>query len=97
MFEGQNIRLRAYTKEDLPLAVRYLNELETRRLMWPGIMFPLRPEDEAQWYQSFHAMSDGDYHFAIETLESCTYIGGCGIKDTDTKNRNAELGIFLGE
>ena len=97
MFEGKSIRLRAYSKADLKLATAYLNDLETRSLMWPGIMFPLREEDEESWYNSFHAMSNGDYNFAIETISDTIYIGGCGIKGTDLKNRFAEIGIFLGK
>jgi len=96
MYEGQHIRLRAYTKADLPLAVAFLNEPETRRLLAPGPMFPFKLEDEEKWYDSFNGMSLGDYNFAIETLQESTYIGGCGIKDTDQKNRFAEIGIFLG-
>ena len=97
LLQGQKTRLRAYAKSDIDPAIAFLNDLEVRSLMWPGIMFPLRREDEEKWYDSFHAMSDGEYHFAIERNDSGDYIGGCGIAEVNHKTRIGTIGIFIGK
>ena len=97
MLEGEKVRLRAYTKDDLPLARGYINELDVSQRLRPSILFPLRPEDEEKWYQSLDANSDKIYSFAIESKKDKSYLGGCGIQEIDAKNRTASLGIFLGK
>lgn len=96
LLEGARTRLRAYQRTDLTAAVQFLNQHEVRSLLEPGIPFPLRMEDEEQWYQSFSAISDGVYHFAIERIDTGEYIGGCGINKVSQKSRVATVGIFLG-
>jgi len=96
MFEGEKIRLRAYTRDDLPLARSFLNDVSVAEGMSSGIPFPLRPEDEEKWYNSLDPRSDKGYSFAIETKEDNTYLGGCGINSIDAKNHCATVGIFLG-
>lgn len=97
MFEGKKVRLREYSKDDLELARAYLNDMELRKLMTPGIPFPLRVEEELKWYDALTSMSDGPYNFAIESIEESQYIGGCGINHVDSKNRVGLVGIFLGK
>jgi RimJ/RimL family protein N-acetyltransferase len=36
MLEGQEVRLRAYTKDDLPLAREYLNDADVAAMMRPA-------------------------------------------------------------
>jgi RimJ/RimL family protein N-acetyltransferase len=96
LLEGPRIRLRAYDRSDLETARQFLNNLETRALMAPGILFPLKAEDETKWYESFGGMSEGVYNFAIERIDTKTYIGGCGINEIDQKSRVGTVGIFLG-
>ncbi len=96
MLEGQKVRLRAYTKDDLPLARAYLNEADVAAMMRVGIPFPLRPEDEQKWYDSLDPNSEKEYSFAIESKEDGHYLGGCGVHAIDTKNHVGTVGIFLG-
>lgn len=96
MFEGQKVRLRAFTKDDLPLARQYINEEAISRILNPRIPFPLRPEDQEKWYESIDPYSTKRYTFAIELKDTKTYIGGCGINEIDSKNRVVLVGIFLG-
>jgi len=96
LLSGSKVKLRAYTRADLELAVQYINDFEVRELMWPGIMFPFRKEDEEKWYESFNAMSDGVYNFAIERNDTRQYIGGCGINEVNQKSRHATIGILIG-
>lgn len=97
MLEGEKVRLRAYTKEDLPKARTYLNEKGVGDMMRGGILFPLRPDDEEKWYESLDANSDKQYGFAIESKEDKNYLGGCGVNGIDAKNRVAMVGLFLGK
>ena len=95
MLEGKLVRLREYRKEDVVLAHKYINDFEVKRLLVPGIPFPMRLEEEEKWYDSQSAFKD-TYNFAIESLESGEYLGGCGINEVDWKNSVAVVGIFLG-
>lgn len=97
LLSGKKVTLRAYAKDDLDLAVDYLNDFAVRELMWPGIMFPFRKEDELKWYESFSAMSDGIYHFAIDRNDTGDYIGGCGVADINQKSRVITIGIYIGK
>jgi RimJ/RimL family protein N-acetyltransferase len=96
LLEGQSVRLRAYTRDDLPLARGFINNVEVGRMLREGILFPFRPEDEESWYNSLNANSTTVYSMAIETKDNGTYIGGCGVFDISAKNRTAMIGIFLG-
>ncbi|GAB6189108.1 GNAT family protein [Marinitoga arctica] len=97
MFEGKKVRLRAYKKEDLDKVVEYINDIEVRRGLTPGIMFPFRYEDEEKWYESINPLGNGEYNFAIELKKTGEYIGGCGIPNVDWKNSVVTVGIFIGK
>ena len=97
MFEGQHVRLRAYTKDDIPKARDYLNDPDVGMRLRPGIFFPFRLEDEEAWYNNLNATSEKEYSFAVELKEEKTYIGGCGVMGIDPKNHVAMVGIFLGK
>lgn len=96
MLEGSLVRLREYKKEDITFAHKYINDFEVKRLLVPGIPFPMRLEEEEKWYDSQSAFKD-IYNFAIEKKENAEYIGGCGINEVDWKNSVATVGIFLGK
>jgi len=96
LLEGKQVRLREYRKEDVVLAHKYINDFEVKRLLFPGIPFPMRLEEEEKWYESQSAFKD-TYSFAIESLESGEYLGGCGINEVDWKNSVVIVGIFLGK
>jgi RimJ/RimL family protein N-acetyltransferase len=95
VLKGRLVYLREYRKSDIALAHKYINDYEVRRMLVPGIPFPLRLEEEEKWYDSQSAFKD-TYNFAISKIEDDEYIGGCGINEVDWKNRVATVGIFLG-
>lgn len=96
MYTGKKVRLRAYEKEDVIYAWKYINDEEIKRLLMPGIPYPLTFEEEEKWFQQQSAFKD-TYNFAIETLDEGKYIGGCGINHLDWKNSVATVGIFIGD
>jgi len=95
VLKGRLVYLREYRKSDIALAHKYINDYEVRRMLVPGIPFPLRLEEEEKWYDSQSAFKD-TYNFAVSKIENDEYIGGCGINEVDWKNRVATVGIFLG-
>ncbi len=96
MYSGEKVKLRAYKREDIPMAQEYLNDFETKKLLMPGIPYPITLEEEQKWFEKQTAFGD-TYNFAIETLEGEKYIGGCGINQLDWKNSVAVVGIFIGD
>lgn len=96
MFTGKLVRLRNYNKEDIPLALTYMNDEEVNKNLTPGVPYPFTLEDEEKWYAMQSGLKD-TYNFAIETLAEEKYIGGCGINSVDWKNSNVVIGIFIGD
>lgn len=96
MLTGKKVRLRAYRREDIPLALEFINDPEVKTNLVIGIPFPFKLEEEEKWYESISSAKPDNYSFAIETLDEPRYIGGCGINKVDWKNRVAMVGIFIG-
>lgn len=97
LLQGRLVRLRAYTKDDLEPARTLINETEVGAGLRPGILFPMRPEDELKWYEKLDPMSATEYSWAIERIDDAQYLGGCGVFRIDPKNRFGLVGIFLGK
>ncbi len=94
--DGKKVRLRAYCKEDIPTVLGYINDPEVKNNLSPGIALPYRLEDEQKWYENLGRDPEQSYSFAIETLDTKNYIGGCGYNRIDWKNSHAIVGIFIG-
>jgi RimJ/RimL family protein N-acetyltransferase len=94
MIFGTKVRLRAIERDDLPAFVRWFNDPEVREHL--AMYRPLSLAQEEKWFER-HAQPDPpDHVFAIETQEGA-HIGNTGLHNVDWKNRNAELGIVIGE
>lgn len=96
MYYGKKVKLREYKREDIPLACKYMNDNETKRLLANTIPYPLILEQEEKWFES-RIHSKDSYDFAIEDLETGRYIGGCGINGINWLSRIATIGIFIGD
>ena len=96
MYLGEKIRLREYKREDVPIALQFVNDSEMKKLLSPGIPYLYTLEDENKWYEGLSANND-TYNFAIETIDDQKYIGGCGVNNVDWKNSIAVIGIFIGD
>jgi len=95
MFTGELVKLRGYRNSDTEKALKYVNEPEVGRNLFPDVPFPLTEEDENKWIASQSKFAK-DYNFVIEDLKTGAYIGGCGLKAVDWKNRHVEVGIMIG-
>ena len=96
MYYGEKVLLRAYKAEDSKLAAEYLNDRELKKLLVTNIPFPTTAWEEDEWVKSQKASNSGEYNFAIEDLETHTYIGGCGIQEINWVSRVATVGIMVG-
>lgn len=96
MYTGEKVRLREYKKEDIKLAQKFINDVEVKKMINPGIPYLYTYEDEEKWFEKLSAANE-TYDFAIETLDESKYIGGCGINKLDWKNSVVTIGIFIGD
>lgn len=98
MILGENIRLRAIERADIPRFVRWLNDPEVTQYLL--MSSPLSTAMEEKW---FDAQVERPPHqgqiFAIEVKvgEDWVHIGNCGLHDVDPVSRSAEFGIMIGE
>lgn len=97
IFEGEQVRLRSYVKEDIPTLTKYLNHPEVSLMLLPTIAFPRILEEEYRWFEELRTTNNDKYSFAIEYKKDKSFIGGCSIRDIDLKNRTGLLSIFLGK
>ncbi len=97
MFYGERIRLRATTRADLPLFVRWFNDPEVTAYLTR--FWPLSPEAEAQWFEQMLARPEYERPLVIEirAKEGWQPIGNCAFHRLDWRNRRAEVGIAIGE
>lgn len=96
MIYGERIRLRAIEREDIPTFVRWFNDPEVRQYL---LMYePMSRAKEERWFEGY-LESRSDYLLGIEAQagDGWVHIGNCGLHEIDWKNRNAALGIALGE
>lgn len=93
MLKGTNLSLRAITKDDLPLYVEWLNDVEVLRYL--SLYRPFNIDDETDWYERYRK-DDTRINFAIE-LNNGKHIGSIGLNDIDHRRQVAELGIVIGD
>ena len=96
MYTGEKVRLRAYTKEDIPIRLSYINDIEIANSLTADVPYPITLHEEEKWFESISSGSD-KYMFAIETIDGNHFIGGCSINDVNWKNSVATVGIFIGD
>jgi RimJ/RimL family protein N-acetyltransferase len=97
MILGERVRLRHTEREDLTFFVEWLNDPDVRR----GLMLhlPLSIAEEEQWFENMLTSPQDERPLVIEakTEDDWTMIGNSSFHNLDWRNRNAELGIFIGE
>lgn len=94
MLQNGQIQLRGLEATDLPDRHRWLNDPEVTRYFTHLGAAPLAYSQLLKWYQSLNP--NQEIHFAVDTLDQI-HIGGAQLKSIDWKNRNAELGLFIGD
>ncbi|HID85316.1 MAG TPA: N-acetyltransferase [Anaerolineaceae bacterium] len=97
MIYGQRLRLRATTRADLPLFVRWFNDPEVTQHL-PRV-WPLSPEAEETWFTEMLTRPEYERPLVIEVRQDTQWlpIGNCAFHRIDWRNRSAEVGIVIGE
>jgi len=96
MIVGEKVRLRPIERDDLPRYVEWFADPEVRRHL--ALYLPFSLAQEERWFENLLERLERreDVVLAIETAEG-VHIGNVGLHRIDWKNRNAELGIAIGE
>jgi RimJ/RimL family protein N-acetyltransferase len=96
MIEGKLIRLRAPETSDLDRYVAWINDREVTVQL--AMRYPVSRASEEEWLRG-HATKPLSYDhvwFAIDTREG-VHIGGINFHVVRPENRNARLGIMIGD
>ncbi len=96
MIAGKKVRLRPIERDDLPRYVEWFGDPKVRRHLLVWLPFSLAQEE--RWFENLQGRLERqeDVLLAIDTIEG-VHIGNVGLHAIDWKNRNAELGIIIGE
>lgn len=96
-FQNDKVRLRAVTASDVDDNVRWMNDVEVTRNL--GQIGRFSHEHEAAFIERAQSNSGDHYGFAIEAIDGPEpkYIGNIDLFGFDKRNRQAELGIMIGE
>jgi len=93
---GKKVRLRPVERDDLPRFVEWFGDPDVRRYLLLYLPFSLAQEE--RWFESLQGRLERqqDVLLAIETADG-VHIGNIGLNSINWKDRNAELGIVIGE
>jgi RimJ/RimL family protein N-acetyltransferase len=94
---GERVRLRAISRDDLPIFVAWLNDPEVRAGL--SLFVPLSVDNEQKWYDAMLQEPAEEHPLTIEirTGEEWVMAGNCGFHKIEWRNRSAEVGIFIGD
>lgn len=95
MIEGKKVRLVALSSEFLPFYRKWINDPEVADFL-ASVGFPLSTADERQWLDRVLRAGEYTAHFTMVTKEGRP-IGNIALMDISYQNRNAQLGIMIGE
>lgn len=97
MFKGKKVKLRAYKSDEVQRVLDLIEEDGLKETLWVNTIFPISFEGQKKFMENASNPNGELYNFAIESLESGEYIGGCGINSIDRKNSVAVIGLWLGK
>jgi len=90
---GKKVNLRPFTKNDVPIVTRWINDPEVREFI--STVFPQTEKQEDEWFNRLGS-SDKDVVLCIETKEGAP-IGIMGIHKINWVHRTCETGAIIGE
>ncbi len=96
MIVGKKVRLRPIERDDLPRFVEWFADPEVRRYL--AVYLPFSLAQEERWFEGLQGRLERQESvlLAIETSDG-VHIGNIGLHSINWKDRNAELGIAIGE
>jgi RimJ/RimL family protein N-acetyltransferase len=96
MIEGKLVRLRALEPTDAEKAFQWINDREVTQFLMARYPWSLAAEREFVT-ESAKRIEFGDVRLAIETKVESVHIGMCGLHRGRPEDRNADLGIMIGD
>ncbi|MEP7215880.1 MAG: GNAT family protein [Anaerolineaceae bacterium] len=94
-FEGRLVRLRAREPGDEPLLYQWFNDPEVTQHL--SLRYPLSHAQEKEFIESAQRIGYNSATFGVETVVEGRLIGGVGFERVSPENRNAILGIAIGD
>ena len=94
MIQGRLINLRPLKESDLDEIMKWINNLEVTKYL-SSLIFPVSRLEEEKYLEKMMSKNDEQKNMVIENMER-QYIGKISLVHIDWKNRNAELGIVIG-
>ena len=97
MITGEQVRLRAIERDDLPRFAAWLNDPQVRRNLM--IYQPLSIAQEENWYEEILKRHPDEQPLSIEVKGQAGWqlAGNCGFINLKQRDRSAEIGIFIGD
>jgi RimJ/RimL family protein N-acetyltransferase len=96
VIRGERIYLRGVERDDLDRCHAWMADPELRTTLAQRL--PLSLAREADWVErATRGQDTSEMNFAICLGENGRHIGNCGLAAIDRDNRNANLGVFIGE
>jgi len=91
---GERLYLRPLEMEDVSTCLRWINDPEVTRTL--AMYRPLNEPREREWFEGLYK-DDREILVAIVLKENDKHIGNIGLHRIEWKERQAELGIMIGE
>lgn len=97
MIYAKRLRLRAAEREDIPRFVHWLNDSEVRRFL--SVYLPISKAEEEGWFERMLQSPASEHVMVIEIGQGDEWkpIGNTSLMHVNAIDRNAEVGIFIGE
>ena len=98
MLRGKRVVLRPVMRTDAKNCIKWFNDLEVTQYLL--MYLPVTDVSEEKWIEDLNTKKQGtDVVFVIEVVsgKKKTPIGTIGLHKIDWKNRDAEMGIAIGE
>jgi len=97
MLKGKNVILRSVRKDDLQNLLKWCDDPEMLQNMY--LYLPISEFSEEKWIEAASSSEANDAIFVIEiSVEGQSVaIGTCAVNKINWKDRNAEIGIIIGE
>jgi len=95
MIKGTYINLRPLKKSDLGEIMKWINDLEVTKYL-SSFIYPVSRLEEEKYLEKMMLKNDIQKNWVIETKDG-QYIGQITLEHINWKNRNAELGIVIGD
>ena len=96
ILHGERTYLRPGERTDLPLFVRWFNDLRTTRTL--ASLGPMGMVGEERWFDQMSEHHGKDrWFFVVCRLADDRAVGSIDLHDVDLRNGNASLGIVIGD